>query len=144
MAQFLKPNINEIAAKLVEGEAVLINLANGMYYSMDQVGGFVWSLIEKEQSLDAISAAVAQRYAVDEKKVSEDLAALTDKLIDEQLVVLVEGPANGTPPTADPAPPDEVYAAPQLNKFDDMAELFALDPPLPKLSSPHDGDTKGG
>ncbi len=144
MAQFLKPNIEEIAAKLVDGEAVLINLANGMYYSMDQVGGFVWSLIEDEQSLEAITAAVAQRYTVDESRVSEDLAALTERLVDEDLVVLVEGQANGALPTAEPAPPGETYAAPQLNKFDDMAELFALDPPLPKLSSPHDRDADSG
>ena len=61
MPPFLKPNTAEVAAKDVDGEAVLINLTNGMYYSMDLVGGFVWSLIESGYDLAAIADAVFRR-----------------------------------------------------------------------------------
>lgn len=144
VAQVLKPNIAEIASDMVDGEAILINVTNGMYYSTTEVGGFVWSLIENQQSLDAIVAAVARRYVVEEGTVRPDIAAFTDNLVNERLAVLVDAPTGGEPPTAGPAAPSEPYAAPQLNKFDDMAELFALDPPLPALSSPIDPDTKDG
>ena len=39
----LVPNVAEVAAKVMDGEAILINLANGMYYSMDGAGGFLWT-----------------------------------------------------------------------------------------------------
>jgi hypothetical protein len=143
MAQFLTPNTEEVASKIVDGEAILINLMNGMYYSTDQVGGFVWSLIEDRQSQETIVAAVAQHYVVEEGAVSADIAAFTKNLLDEGLVVRCDAPAGSEPPTARLAPQGETYAAPQLNKFDDMAELFALDPPLPQLSTPIDPVTKG-
>jgi hypothetical protein len=70
MAQVLKPNTEEVAAKMIDGEAILINVKNGLYYSTDQVGGFVWSLIENQQDMEAIVAAVAQTYVVEETTVS--------------------------------------------------------------------------
>ena len=36
----------EIAAKVMERDAILVNLANGMYYSLLGVGGLVWILVE--------------------------------------------------------------------------------------------------
>ena len=45
-----------------------------------------------------------------------------------------EGEASAGPPETGDAPAPEDYAAPQLSKFDDMVDLFALDPPLPELS----------
>ena len=143
MVQVLKPNTEDVAAKMVDGEAILINVTNGMYYSTDQVGGFVWSMIENQQGLEDIVAAVAQHYVVEEGVVSADIAAFTNSLLDERLVVSCDTPARSEPSTAGPAPQGEIYAAPQLNKFDDMAELFALDPPLPQLSTPIGPVVKG-
>ena len=39
----LKPNEEEVAAKVLDGEAILINLSNGAYYSTDKRGAFIWS-----------------------------------------------------------------------------------------------------
>jgi len=39
---------------------------------------------------------------------------------------------------AGPAVPDvqpQPYEAPKLTRFDDMADMFALDPPLPELGT---------
>lgn len=134
MQRHLKPNTAEVAAKVVEGEAILINLTNGMYYSMDSVGGFIWSLIEGKHDLEAISAAVAQRYDVAADTAKQDVEALTQQLLDEKLVVPAEGEAPARPAETEAAPATEAYAAPQLDKYDDMVDLFALDPPLPELS----------
>ena len=38
----LRPNEEEVAAKVMDGEAILINLSSGIYYSMDKVGGVLW------------------------------------------------------------------------------------------------------
>ena len=37
----MQPNKEEVAAKVMDGEAILINLSNGIYYSMDKVGAVV-------------------------------------------------------------------------------------------------------
>jgi len=137
MPQFLKPNTADVAAKDVDGEAVLINLKNGMYYSMDQVGGYIWSLIEGGYDLDAIADMVAKRYEVEKSVANTDIEALVQQLLEENLVLYEEGDTSSGPIDVEGAPAPEPYAAPQLNKFDDMVDLFALDPPLPELSK-HD------
>ncbi len=134
MPQFLKPNTAEVAAKDVDGEAVLINLTNGMYYSMDRVGGFIWSLIEGGYELAAIADAVAGRYGIAEDMAKKDVERLAQQLLDEKLALPGEGEATNGPIEAKGAPAPQAYATPELNKFDDMVDLFAVDPPLPELS----------
>lgn len=60
----LSPNEKEVAAKVIDGEAILINLSNGIYYSLDGVGAFVWERIEKGYSMEEIIAAVSTCYNV--------------------------------------------------------------------------------
>ena len=35
----LRPNEEEVAGKVMDGDAIIINLSNGIYYSMDKVRG---------------------------------------------------------------------------------------------------------
>lgn len=132
MHRHLKPNTDEVASKVVDGEAILINLTNGMYYSLDSVGGYIWTLVSDGHDLDAITAAVVAHYDVAGETAKADVDAFAQSMLDEAIVVAAEtaeGEA-GTPVS----PADSDYATPQLTKFDDMVDLFALDPPLPELS----------
>ncbi len=135
MQKILKPNTAEVAAKEVDGEAVLINLTNGMYYSMDLVGGFIWSLIESGHGLDTIADAVANRYGIEKSVATADVEILADQLVEERLAMPSDAEAASPAAIPENAPDGDAYAAPQLNKFDDMVDLFALDPPLPELSN---------
>ena len=129
----LVPKSQQVAAKVVDGEAVIINLANGVYYSMDKAGGLIWSMVEQARSLDAIADAVAAAYDVPPVRAREDVEQLAAQLVAEDLVVAAgdEVPAEG----ADPAPPPQKlpYETPKLNVYRDMEELLALDPPMPGL-----------
>ncbi len=129
----LAPKSDQVAAKVVDGEAVIINLANGVYYSMDKAGGLIWSMIEQARSLDAIADAVAAAYDVPPVRAREDVEQLAAQLVAEVLVVAAgdEVPAEG----ADPAPPPQKlpYETPKLNVYRDMEDLLALDPPMPGL-----------
>ena len=40
--KFVRANPDEVAAKVVQGEAIIINLATGVYYSMTGVGAAAW------------------------------------------------------------------------------------------------------
>lgn len=134
MHQYLKPNTEEVASKVVDGEAILINLSNGMYYSMDTVGGYIWSLVTHGHDLEAISSAVAQHYGIDEETAKQDVNALAAQLIEERIAIPADAGTQATPPEMDKSPAEDAYATPQLSKFDDMVDLFAIDPPLPELS----------
>src|SRR3970040_1383693 len=54
----------EVAAKVIDGEAIIINLTTGVYYSLDPTGSEVWSLLEAGHDLDAIAGHLGGRYDV--------------------------------------------------------------------------------
>ena len=126
----LAPKSQQVAAKVVDGEAVIINLANGVYYSMDKAGGLIWSMIEQAQSLDAIADAVAAAYGVSPVRAREDVEQLAAQLVSEDLVVAASDgvPVEGTDPAR--APQKLPYETPKLNVYRDMEDLLALDPPM--------------
>ena len=129
----LRPNEAEVAAKVLDGEAIIINLSNGMYYSMDKVGGMLWEMIEGGHRLEEIVAAIVSRYNVSHKQAQADLERLAGELIQENLVTLSDLAAaarwsEGTQPQE-----KQPYEPPRLNIYRDMGDLLALDPPMPTL-----------
>lgn len=130
----LRPNEAEVAAKVMDGEAIMINLSNGMYYSMDGVGGLVWDLIAERRSLDEIAAAIGRRYDVAPTRARADLDRLAGELLDEKLVFISEDEGPAGHQQASEQASKRSYEPPQLNKYSDMGDLLALDPPMPGLS----------
>jgi Coenzyme PQQ synthesis protein D (PqqD) len=133
--QRLEPCTEEVAAKVIDGEAILINLATGVYYSMDKVGALMWEIITAKHSLEQIIATVTRRYEVSREQATADVRRLGDELLQEKLVKLME---NGTAvASTDETDPTErqVYEAPVLNIYRDMGDLLALDPPTPGLEN---------
>jgi hypothetical protein len=67
-------------------------------------------------------------------RAQEDIQRLAAELIEEQLVEVDDGPVTGpTGVSAAPMGPREPYQPPELQVYRDMADLLALDPPLPDL-----------
>ena len=69
----LQPQGNEVAAKVMDDEAIIINLANGIYYSMDRVGASIWEMIEGKHSLDEIITTTVARYDVSPEQAQADI-----------------------------------------------------------------------
>jgi len=131
-----RPRDEEVASKVIDGEAIIINLANGVYYSMDKVGALIWDLLQAGCTLEEMILAVTDQYDVSREEAESNVRELVQELIQENLVVSTE---NGIPlPTADQLDHKEkaAYETPKLNIYRDMGDLLALDPPVPGL-----GDT---
>ena len=134
LSQIICANEQQVAAKVMDGEAILINLGTGAYYSIPSTGGFIWSLVEQKLSVDEIVRAVAAHYNVTREQAEVDVLRLGEELHAERLVTVSTGAtASGVAPqpVCSPLP----YQVPTLEKFTDMAEMFALDPPLPGLAN---------
>src|SRR5215475_11511434 len=125
----LRPNENEVAAKVIDGEAIIINLATGIYYSMDKVGGEMWELLAAEYRLEEVVAAVTARYEVSREQAQADVERLAAELVQENLLLTS---SNGGPSqmlNTEESQPKLPYEAPALNIYRDMGDLLALDPP---------------
>lgn len=124
----------EVASELIDGEAIIIDLSTGMYFSLDRVGGRIWDLLASQVSLAGILERLLDEYEVDAEVAREDLENLATQLLAENLIV----PA-GEPPPADRVAPKTVaarvpYQPVRLVAYRDMGDLLALDPPAPGLS----------
>ncbi len=133
--QRLEPVAEEVAAKVIDGEAILINLATGVYYSMDKAGALIWEMIAEKHSLQQIVAALVARYAVSTDQAEADLKRLADELLQENLVKLAENGAAPAGAIASNGTEKVAYEAPILNIYRDMGDLLALDPPTPGLDT---------
>jgi hypothetical protein len=121
----------EVAAKVIDGEAIIINLTTGVYYSLDPTGSEVWSLLEARHDVDAIVGYVCGRFDVPERACRSDVEQLVEQLLEEKLIVPANGDAPGPPP--DGGPSGRAYSPPRLDIYRDMGDLLALDPPVPGL-----------
>ena len=134
--QCFQPRGEEIASKVIDGEAIIINLANGIYYSMDKVGAVVWDLLLAGRTLDEVIVAVMGAYDVTREQAESNVRELVQELMQENLVVSSQN--GGSVPEKPPVVQQgkNPYEPPKLNIYRDMGDLLALDPPVPGL-----GDT---
>ncbi|MEE8148203.1 MAG: PqqD family protein [Longimicrobiales bacterium] len=151
----LEPAEPDVAAKVIDGEAIIMNLANGYYYSLEGVGAEAWEAIAAGMSLDRVIEHLVSRFDGATETVRVDVMRLAAELLAEGLVrraVANNGNRavanNGNRAVADngngawqaaaicadaPTRFVDAYEPPCLFKYTDMAELLALDPPLPGL-----------
>lgn len=126
------PNRDDVVAKTIDGELIIIRLSDGTYYSMDGAGARTWGLIERHQDLPTMVDVISRWYDVAPAILERDLATLLAELREEGLI----GAAVGTPPAAAEESPPSVrlpYETPRLNVYRDMGNLLALDPPTPGI-----------
>jgi outer membrane protein assembly factor BamB len=73
--------------RVVDGEAVLVDVESTYYYGLNRTGTFVWSLLaERAMSRDEIVRRVAAEYGRPPADVAGDVVALLTDLVRERLV----------------------------------------------------------
>ncbi|HEX6292766.1 MAG TPA: PqqD family peptide modification chaperone [Herpetosiphonaceae bacterium] len=68
------------------GEAVILNLKNGMYYGLDPVGARIWTLIQQPRSVAALFEVILAEYDVDPGRCERDVLALLRDLAAAELI----------------------------------------------------------
>ena len=108
-----------------DGEAAVIDLRSGSYFSLNPTGALLWPLLV-EGTTTAALVEHAGRVTTGEDDPTLAVEAFLAALLGEDLVEAVDDVADeATPePTAEPVP----FVAPELQRFDDLQELLLLDP----------------
>ena len=128
--QRFRVNTPMVTHETIDGEAVIINLDSGNYYSLVDAGSFIWGLIEQGASMSELQNLVSQTYQGNASDIDQGVQDLLVQLQEESLIVPVDGetafdvtpvmPANGREKPS--------FNPPSLNKYSDMQELLLLDP----------------
>lgn len=133
MSNSLKYRIRtpEVVYETIEGETVIVNLENGLYYSLsNQTGSDVWNLIEAGFDFSNICIEISSKYSQDEQEINPALRDFFILLQQEGLIEVdqhpVSIPAENTSPLS--SYPGRMYEPPQIERFSDMQDLLLIDP----------------
>jgi Coenzyme PQQ synthesis protein D (PqqD) len=116
-------------AKVVDGDAIVIDTITGRYYSLEETGEAAWSLLVASHTPAEAAEALRERYDTGDADVVADVWRLAQELLDENLLVEAPEAEPGELPAFEGTPGP--YTPPELAVFTDMEDLLAFDPPLP-------------
>ena len=70
----------------LDGECVLLNLANESYYGLNESSTRMWTVLAESESITAACETLLGEYAVDEKTLKNDLLQFIDELLEHRMV----------------------------------------------------------
>ena len=76
----------DVHCTVLEGEAVLLHLKNGHYYTLNRIGTVTWELFDGKQTLKDVHRKICARFEVKEDKALKDLMVLVNRLGQEGLI----------------------------------------------------------
>lgn len=127
--QKFRVNTPTVTHETIDGEAVIINLDSGNYYSLVDAGSFIWSIVERGASASEVQQLVQQTYQGNATEIDRGVQELLAQLQQENLIVPVDGATDLTEVLPSQNGHEKpLFNAPLLNKFSDMQELLLLDP----------------
>ena len=126
----------------IDGELILVHMEKGTYFNTDEVGAFIWNMIEGRATATEIIHAVEARYDEVGEGIPGAVRRFLTRLVDEDLAV--EDSDTGAPRASAPAVPHarQPFMVPALQAFRDMQDMLSLDPihdveaagwPVPKM-----------
>ena len=78
----------------LDDEAAILNLKTGIYFGLNEVGAWIWRLIQTPRTVGEIRAALLAEFEVEPEDCQRDLQALLQELAQNQLIEMT--PARST------------------------------------------------
>lgn len=76
----------DVVARSLSGELVLLHLENGTYYGLNHVGAYLWECVEQAPcSLAELTEKLQRQFDIEQAQASADVIALADQLVEEKL-----------------------------------------------------------
>jgi hypothetical protein len=69
-------------------EVVLLNLQDGVYYGVEDVGARVWTLLQSPIAVGAILETIADEFDVDRSRSDREVRAFVQHLVDRGLATV--------------------------------------------------------
>ena len=78
--------INEHLYSELKGEGVILNLNNGKYYGVNQVGDRIWKVIQSPASLQEIQVSLTNEYDIDPEICRREIISFLEQMVNEELI----------------------------------------------------------
>ena len=127
-------NAKHVVQEIIDGEAVVVNLDKGSYYSLQGGGALAWEWLLKGADAATLVAGMEARFEAEPGVIEANVSELLDRLVEEGLVVQPATAAAAKVP--DWEGPRTPFVAMAVEVFTDIQDLLLLDPI-------HDTDEQG-
>jgi len=81
---------SDVLASELGAEYVLLNLNNGTYYGVQDVGSEIWKMLQNPVTVDDICSALIETFEVEPERCRRDVMRLLGELVTHGLVEIRE------------------------------------------------------
>ena len=74
----------------MDGELVMMSIDKGAYYGINNIGSYIWNLLENEITVLAIIDNICGAYEVEAKEANKDIMSFLKNLVEHGLVMIVK------------------------------------------------------
>lgn len=129
----MRVNTPNVVHETIDGEAILLNLKTGNYYSFEGLGAFIWNFIDQKAAWSPLPNLIVEAFQIERLDALSDIELFVQKLVDEELVVeepLIIDISESESESLKGGLLKSVssYSSPLVNKYSDMQDLLLLDP----------------
>ncbi len=126
-------NTSNIIHEIIDGEAIIVNMEKGHYYSLRSTGAEIWACIVRGMSIEEMINKFADQYDMEWEEIKTAVENLISELRSEDMVIpLPSGNGSENPLEEEEQAINETklhkFEIPVLEKYTDMEELLLLDP----------------
>lgn len=79
------PKVRDLVWKVVDGEAIILDLETGDHFSLNPVATAIWELLQERLGADEVARRVADRYRKPVESVRSDVDELLAELLETRL-----------------------------------------------------------
>ena len=79
----------DVAFRELSGQAVLLNLASGIYFGLNDVGTRLWELLSQNDSLESAEKALQQEFEVPADVLRSDIEQLLQQMQSKGLLQVI-------------------------------------------------------
>jgi hypothetical protein len=118
-----------VVSEIIDEEAIIMDLADGTYFSSDGAGAVIWDGIVCGFEAAQIKERVQRGFSVDPAVLNLDFEKFVAALSAHKLVAVAHDAALSSVDWNMPLPATRRgYDPPVLNRYDDLQKLALLDP----------------
>ena len=79
--------VESVRETINQDGAVLLDIKQGLCFSMNPVGSKIWEMLKKDRSLEQIASALEMEFQVPRSQIETDIAAFVSELRKRNVIV---------------------------------------------------------
>jgi hypothetical protein len=93
--KYVVKNNEKIAYRIIDGEAVVVNLKDSTFHTLNPVATFMWEQADGRVKVKQIIEKICEEFEVDWDTAERDCQEFLGELASKALVVLLQNPVKG-------------------------------------------------